>query len=390
MTAPAPDHAPDHAPQGRLSRWLAASATLNVPQAAGPVAFSLLALSLTGETGGGAAMILAMTLAQVAGAVPITRLGRDLPAAACFRLLVGFRTLGLLLVTLGAWLEAPFPWLIALAALAGSVNGAAYGYLRALLNSFAPAANLPRALGIAATLNELTFVLGPVLASVLGGASPVLAVLALTLLGAVPALAIPRLVPVAVPAEGGHAMPKARAALLTPPILLWLACATAGGATVAAIEIGAVALAIGFGYDPRLAILFTVPLCVASVAGGVWVSLRNRMQGRRAVVAQLAVMALGAGLAAFGQSVAMTVAGAMLIGAVLAPLATWYALILEDLAPPHRRAEVFALLRTANAMGVITASTVLTAVSVSTALVVVTVMMAAMTLAVALAPRAGA
>lgn len=203
-------------------------------------------------------MILAMTIAQMLGAVPISRMGRNFPAATCFRLLVAFRTLCLLLVTLCVYYRTPFPWLITLVALAGSVNGAAYGYLRLLLNRVAPASNLPRALGIAATLNELTFVLGPVLASVLDGASSILAVLA---------LAVP--------------------------------------------------------------------------------------------------------------------------GAVLAPLATWYALVLEDLAPEHGRAEVFAQLRTARAIGIITTSTALTVVPVSTALILVTAMMAGVTLAVALASRPG-
>lgn len=368
---------------GPLLRWFLSSATLTIPQAAGPVAFSLVALGLTGDTSGGAAMILAMTLAQVVGAVPITRLGKDFPAATCFRLLVAFRAAALMLVTLCAHYQAPFPWLVAFAALAGLVNGAAYGYLRFLLNSFTPASRLPRALGIAATLNEVTFVLAPVAASVLGSVSPVFALFALTLMGTIPALAIPR---AAQPAHDPE-MPRARTSVLTPSVLLWLTCATAGGATVAAVEIGAVALAVSFGYKPTLAILFTVPLCLASVAGGIWVSMRNRIPGRRAVVSQLAVMACGAALAAFGQSIGMTVAGAVLIGSVLAPLATWYALVLEELTPPHRRAEVFALLRTANAVGVIVASTVLTAVSISSALVVVTGMMTAVTVIVALAPE---
>src|SRR5690349_17381013 len=86
---------PDIGLSGRWSllRWFGASATLTVPQAAGPVAFSLVALSLTGETSGGAAMILAMTLAQVIGAIPLTRLGKNLPSATVLRLLVTFRTL---------------------------------------------------------------------------------------------------------------------------------------------------------------------------------------------------------------------------------------------------------------------------------------------------------
>jgi hypothetical protein len=277
--------------------------------------------------------------------------------------------------------EAPFPWIVVLAALAGSVNGAAFGYLRALLNDVTPASRLPRALGISATLNELTFVLGPVAASALGTVSPLFAVVALTIFGAVPALLVP---PAGrTPVEE---VPHAAASVLSPAILLWLICAAASGSAVAAIEIGAVALALKFGYAPALAILFTVPLCLASVAGGIWVSLRNRMAGRRAVLTQLSVMTLGAALAALGPSLATTVLGAVLIGSVLAPLGTYYSLVLDALAPPQKRPEVFALLRTANAVGIIFSSAVLTAVSLSGALTVVTGAMLAITLTVGLAP----
>jgi len=363
-----------------LLRWFAASATLTVPQAAGPVAFSLLALSQIGEASGGAAMILAMTIAQVFGTIPITRLGRSLPPATFLRLLVAFRTLALVAIVVCAHYQASFAWLVACAALAGSVNGAAYGYLRSLLNHFTPVSRLPRTLGIASTLNEMTFVLAPVAASGLGTLSPVLAVLALALLGAAPAL----LVPQAGKAQVGDA-PRIEGSIVSPPILLWLTCAAAGGSTVAAIEIGAVALALKFGYEPALAILFTVPLCLASVAGGMWVSVRNRMASRKVVLTQLSIMTLGAALAALGTSLATTVVGAILVGIVLAPLATHYALVLDALAPPHKRPEVFALLRTANALGVIFASAVLTSVSLDSALIVVTGAMFAVTLTVGLA-----
>src|ERR1700741_1358671 len=78
-----------------LLRWFSSSGTLGFPQAGGPVAFSLLALSLTGDTSGGAAMMLAMTLAQVAGAIPIARLGKSLPLSMFLKLLVALRTLAL-------------------------------------------------------------------------------------------------------------------------------------------------------------------------------------------------------------------------------------------------------------------------------------------------------
>src|SRR6185436_1581350 len=306
MTSP-----PTDAPSGRwrLLRWFISSATFGVPQAGGPIAYALVALSLTGDTSGGAAMVLAMTLAQVAGAVPIARLGRTLPLSTYLKLLVAVRTLALAAVALlAAHLPAngaSFPWLIVLVAIAGSVNGAAFGYLRAVLNHLAPASRFPRALGIAATLNEMTFVLAPVAASGLGSVSPAFAVLALAVLGAVPVLLVPGTgsahIDQGVPPHQ-HEMPTG--ALLSRPILLWLMCALASGATVAAIEIGAVALALNFGHEPTLAILFTVPLCLTAVAGGIWVSVRNRMATRTAVLAQLAIMTLGLALAALNLSVA--------------------------------------------------------------------------------------
>lgn len=325
-------------------------------------------------------MILAMTLAQVAGAIPIARLGNSLPLATFLRLLIVVRTAALASVALLAARDASYTWLVALAAVAGLVNGAASGYLRAVLNHLAPSSRMPRALGIAATLNEVTFVLAPVAASGLGTVSPAFGVLALAAIGAVPALLVPNVGPSHFTTSHG-----ASGSLLSAAIVLWLACATAGGAAVAAIEIGAVALALSFGYEPALAIMFTVPLCLASVAGGVWASVRNRMATRKGVLVQLSLMSVGSALVALHHSVATTVMGAVLVGSVLAPMATYYSLVLDTLAPARRRAEVFALLRTANAVGVIIASAVLTVVSLPIALIVVTGLMIAITVAVAVA-----
>ena len=195
-------------PSGRwtLARWAIASSTLGFPQAAGPVAFALVAVALTGDASGGAAMILAMTLAQVAGAIPLTRLGRGFAMATFLRLLVAVRTVALMAIAVGAASGVSLAWLIALAAAAGLVNGAAYGYLRAVLNRLAPASGLSRALGIAATLNELTFVAAPVVASGLGSISPVFGIVAMAALGALPALLVPNLGPAAAASgEGGVA-----------------------------------------------------------------------------------------------------------------------------------------------------------------------------------------
>ncbi|MCA1325077.1 MFS transporter [Herbaspirillum sp. alder98] len=358
-----------------LIRWFIASATLNLPQAAGPVAFSLLALSLTGQTSGGAAMILAMTIAQVIGVIPITRFGARFSAVKFLRALVALRSMALAAMALGAWTRVSFETLVVLAALAGMVNGAAHGYVRAVLNHLVTSSRLPRALGIAATLNEMTYVLAPVLASVLGGISPVFALCVIAALGTLPALLIP----------DASARPLAHSTskdgrIFTPSIALWLLCAMAGGATVASIEIGAVALALTFDHAPAHAVLFTIPLCVASVAGGIWVSISNKPSSRMLVLAQLALMTTGSLLAALEISLLVTVLGTILIGCVIAPLSTHYSLSLDALAPAHRKAEVFALQRTANAAGIILASALLTFTPVSSALTTITTIVALTTL----------
>jgi hypothetical protein len=223
----------------------------------------------------------------------------------------------------------------------------------------------------------VTFVFAPVAASGLGAVSPAFAIFLLAAVGAAPGLLVPNTG--AAHLDGAHG-PKG--SILRPSILLWLGCAAAGGAAIAAIEIGAVALALNFGYEPTLAIVFTVPLCLASVSGGVWASVRNRMAKRTVVLAQLLCMTLGSAIAAFNFSVTTTVIGTILIGSVLA---TYYSLVLDRLAPPQQRAEVFALLRTANAAGVILASAALALVSLSVALIVVSGLMVLATISVAIA-----
>lgn len=387
LSVQAPPSAEPHPPATRLSdwpmlRWFGAAAALSVPQAAAPVAFSLVALGAVGQARLGAALVLAMTLAQVLGAIPITRLGQRWSATAYLRALVLFRTAALMGIALGFGLGVPFGGLVVLAALAGLVNGATYGYLRALLNGLAGPEQMPRALGISATLNEVVFVLGPVLASGVGSLSPMGAVLLIALLGGAPAVLVPRGLPAPPPAPKGDRSP-----LLTRDIALWLTCSAAGGASVGAIEIGAVALALQYDRPPAHAILFTVPLCLASVTGGLWVSIRNRMSGRGLILGQLSILSAGMLLAALGGALWMTILGAVMIGLMLAPLATHYALVLDHLAPPHRRAEVFALLRTSNAVGVIVTSALLTVLPLHTAFLGVAVVMCITAVVVAMLGR---
>jgi predicted MFS family arabinose efflux permease len=260
---------------------------------------------------------------------------------------------------------------VAGAALAGLVNGAAYGTLRSVLNHLVPASRLPRSLGVAATLNEVTFVASPVIAAALGGVSPQLAAWAMVLLGAAPMLLLPQ-----IPSATAPGLEQRRTALrLTPMIVLWLVCGGASSAAISAIEIGSVSLAVSFGMPAAWGALFPVAICASSILGGIWVSIHNREPRRRTVLAWLGVTALGVAIVGLGHSAAATVIGALLVGAVLAPLATYYSLVLDRLVAPEHRAEVFALLRTSNALGIITSSALISLVSLqATFAVVITVM----------------
>ncbi|ARJ44354.1 MFS transporter [Pantoea alhagi] len=361
-----------------LLRWLAASALLSFPQGAGPIAFSLLALSVTGNSRGGAAMILAMTAAQIAGVLPFTRLGSRYGPVRYLRFLIVFRTLSFFSIALAAWFRLPFPVMIVLSGMAGLVTGAAQGYLRVILNHLVDAGGLPRALGLAASLNEVIFVLAPVVASALGTLSPALSLCVIAALGLLPALLLP--------GQDVHNSPPtavSRQRTLTRPVALWLVCATAVAAVVGATEIGAVALALEFHYTPAYAVIFTVPLCLASVIGGALVSIRNRMSAPGTVLIQLLVMITGAIAVAVNCSVITTIMGVIFIGSVTAPLGTHFSLILDRLSPPHQKAQVFALLRTAIAAGIIIASALLTAGSLSFSLTVLTAFLSVVTAAMA-------
>ncbi|MFC7739995.1 hypothetical protein ACFQXA_02035 [Nocardiopsis composta] len=84
-----------------------------MPQAAAPIAFALVALPITGAAESGAAMVFAMTAAQVLGAVPVSRLGRRFNAVRYLRALIAVRTAAFAAVTVLAAREAPFALLIA-------------------------------------------------------------------------------------------------------------------------------------------------------------------------------------------------------------------------------------------------------------------------------------
>src|SRR5262249_36525814 len=125
-------------------------------------------------------------------------------------------------------------------------------------------------------------------------------------------------------------------------------------------------LAVEHGLNPTSAFAFTVPLCVFSVAGAVWVSVRNRLPGTPLVALMLTSTAVGAIMISLGAALWLTIAGCTVVGFWLAPLGTTYSLELDRLLPVARRAEGFALLRSAQAVGTICSGVLLAVAGVKT------------------------
>jgi MFS transporter, DHA1 family, inner membrane transport protein len=161
------------------------------------------------------------------------------------------------------------------------------------------------------------------------------------------------------PSEPPHVREKS----IPMSALVWLFGAGSASACVASVEVGAVALALRHKLAPSAAFLFTVPLCIGSVLGGVWVSIRNRGLRQRSVVGMVLLTVVGTLAVAWDLWLGSAIAGAVLIGLFLAPLGTSFSLSLDDVFHPTRRAERFALLRTSKSVGVIVASSVMAFVS---------------------------
>ncbi|MFG1626168.1 MFS transporter [Kribbella sp. NPDC049227] len=339
----------------RLARWIAANVGTAVPQSMAPITFGLATLSL-GDLDGGALMMTAMTAAQLLGAVPIAAAGRRFSATTYARILVAFRTLALIGLILAFALRAPLLVLVGVAGLAGLVHGAIFAMLRVILNDFVAPNRLPRALGIAATANEVVFVSGPILASAIGSASVVAAVSILAITSALPLVALPRIPHRSARGAGvGHIRQKP----IGLRMALWMLAAASTGVCAYSIEVGAVALALRHQLAPSAAFLFTVPLCVGSVLGGVWISIRNRRPRQRTVVTMILLTAVGTLAVASDAWIGSAIAGAILIGLFHAPLAMSFSLFIDDVLPHTRRAEGFALLRASRSVGLVLASSVL-------------------------------
>lgn len=335
--------------------WLGAQLLTITPQAMAPIAFALATVGATGDVGIGAAMMAAMTGCQIVFAFPLSRWGRSRPPVDFLRLLIIGRGTAFGLVAVAAlWAASPVV-LVVLAGLAGVANGAIFGVFRTLLSQIVGPGRLPRAIALTATTAEMVFVVGPVAAAVLGALSGALALFVMAGCALIPATLLRLLPRIDAPAViVGRAGPMSRA------LPIWLLCALAGSSAVACVETGAVAMALRFDRSASYGAVFAVILCIASVTGGAIITWANRSLPIVLVIGLLAVMLSGALGLGLSRHVPGALTGTVLIGLCMAPVSTYYSIVIEQLVAPDRRSEAFSVLRAAQGSGVVLSALLLT------------------------------
>ena len=241
---------------------------------------------------------------------------------------------------------------IALAAAAGAVAPPLGASMRALWVSLAgQGPRLQTAYALDAVLDELLFVLGPLLAGGLATlyrpAAGVLATAGLALVGTLGFVASP----VSGAQAGRPAADGGRAgwagAMAAPGLRTLVLSLTGVGAAIGIWEIGLVGAAREAG-SPEAASISLAAWAAASGVGGLWYGSRTwrRPAGQR-YLALLALLVLaGAIMAAAGSPVAMG-AVVVLVGAVLAPLESSAYLLAAELAPAGTLTESGTWLNTA-------------------------------------------
>lgn len=332
-------------------RWALSYGLFGAPRAGAPIAFALAALTITGNPSSGALVLAAMTAAQLLGAVPIARLGRHANTISFFRTLIAIRTAAMLVCAVACGVGAPMGVLIGAAAVAGLVQGAAFGHLRNGVNYLVNPSQMVKTLGLGAIADDITFLVTPMLAATVGIVSAPLAIVAIAAVGATPALILPKVPHLPVlraPERGGK--------LIERGVSLWLACACVTAAAITAIEIGAVSIALGFDLRPEYGAVFTGTLCMASLAGSTWISIRNRIPSTRQVVVMLCLITAGTTLISTQHSMVTAIVGCALVGIGAAPLKAHCSIQINSLVASEMRAEAFSLLKTSTSVGTIVTS----------------------------------
>ncbi|MFL5881770.1 MAG: MFS transporter [Actinomycetota bacterium] len=333
---------------------LLASLVGRLANATGPLSVVLLVQEQTGSLAQAGAASAAIALASGLLAPVRGRLVDRYGQRRCLApMALGFAAALAGLVTTAGPGPAAVATTIALAAAAGAVAPPLGASMRALWVSLVgQGPRLQTAYALDAVLDELLFVVGPLLAGGLATlyrpAAGVLATAGLALTGTLGFVASPvsRAQAGRPAADGGRA--GWAGAMAAPGLRTLVLSLTGVGAAIGIWEIGLVGAAREAG-SPEAASISLAAWAAASGVGGLWYGSRTwrRPAGQR-YLALLALLVLaGAIMAAAGSPVAMG-AVVVLVGAVLAPLESSAYLLAAELAPAGTLTESGTWLNTAS------------------------------------------
>ncbi len=247
--------------------------------------------------------------------------------------------------------RAPAVVLIAVSALAGAAPAGAMGGLRAYLQRIVPEDLLTRAFALDATLLELEWMIAPALVAITGFlGAPVLAIVLMALAtsaacGGSRLLGRQQPSPRVAGASGAWRMPGALPIYFISAVL---------GYAEGTINIALAPLMPTVGSRPATAGFLITLLSVTSAVGGVgYAAYDNRRPGNLNQRANIAILALGIGVAliAVSPSLIFVAIAVGICGVWFAPLITLLNLILGKLLPVNQLSEGFSTLSAASQVG---------------------------------------
>jgi MFS family permease len=295
---------------------------------------------------------------------------------------------GLLMIVLLTliWQRAPSIVIVIGCVALGGAMSASGGALRSLLNTVLPERLVDRAVAIDSLILEITVIAAPLMvvaiASIgdLGGIVAMLGAFVVSTVLAVRFLPSGPELPVSVPSAMG------KQALRSRPFAFWCLVSLALGSSIGIVEVGAIAVSDRSGGSHFHAALLIVVLCCASIIAGLaWGSWGHRLGVPHIVLGvgfMLATLLAQVAVAQF-ESWAILVFLYAVLGATIAPSSILRQRATDDLASPAQRAQAFATIFAANALGFALAGVLHSLLSLEQALVVAGVLpLAAITVAV--------
>ncbi|GAA4210544.1 MFS transporter [Actinocatenispora rupis] len=217
---------------------------------------------------------------------------------------------------------------------------------------------LGSAFSIESLTDDLSYVVGPVLATVLGAVAPAvcpLATVALVLTGAVV---------MAARSAGTPRRPRARrlrgvaGPLAVPGVRVLTAAYVATGVVFGGLQVGVTAAAGAAGHAAAAGPVYGGFGVASMVSGLAYGAVHWQVAPARRVVAGFGALAVGCALLAAAGSLPALAAAILLPGLAMAPTLITGATLATELAPPAQRTEAYAWLSAATAVGVATGTAV--------------------------------